>query len=197
LSSNLQELPLFPLNTVVFPAGVLPLRIFEPRYLDMVKDCMRNSHGFGVVLLKEGKESGVAVDIFDTGTLCVISDWESLPDGFLGITAIAEKKILISSTHIESNKLLVGKVEELEQETDPSLPDEFHVMAEILQRIITDVGEPYTNLPANYDKAGWVGSRLTELLPIELHIKQRLLEIDDHIVRLYQLKEAMQKARFL
>ena len=197
MSSDLQELPLFPLNTVVFPEGVLPLRIFEPRYLDMVRDCMRNSHGFGVVLLKKGKESGQAIDIFNTGTLCVISDWETLPDGFLGITAKAEKRILISSTHIESNKLLVASVEELEQEPDPSLPQEFDFMQKILQRIIAEVGEPYSSLPACYDKAGWVSSRLTELLPLQLYIKQRLLEIDDHIVRLYHLKEAMQEAKFL
>lgn len=197
MTSNLQELPLFPLNTVVFPEGILPLRIFEPRYLDMVKNCMRNSHGFGVVLLKKGKESGVAVDIFNTGTLCVISDWQSLPDGFLGITAKAEKKICVSSTHIESNNLLVGMVELLEQDPDLILPDEFNYMSDILKRIIKEVGEPYNSIPTHYDKAGWVGSRLAELLPLQLYAKQRLLEIDDHIVRLYHLKEAMQEAKFL
>lgn len=197
LSSNLQELPLFPLNTVIFPAGVLPLRIFEPRYLDMVKSCMRNSHGFGVVLIKKGKESEVAIDVFNTGTLCVISDWESLPDGFLGITAKAEKRIQVCSTHVETNNLLMGMVEELEQDPDLELPKEFDVMREILQRIITEVGEPYSSLSPYYDKAGWVGARLTELLPLQLYTKQRLLEIDDHIVRLYHLKEVMQEAKFL
>ncbi|MEM7401113.1 MAG: LON peptidase substrate-binding domain-containing protein, partial [Pseudomonadota bacterium] len=68
MSSNSQELPLFPLNAVIFPGGVLPLRIFEPRYLDMVKDCMRDEHGFGIVLIKQGKESGQTADIYNTGT---------------------------------------------------------------------------------------------------------------------------------
>ena len=197
LSLKLPELPLFPLNTVIFPGGALPLRIFEPRYLDMVKDCMREEHGFGVVLIKRGSESGLAAQVYSTGTLCRISDWESLPDGFLGITAYGESKIHIETTRVESNQLLIGQIEEVEEDPDPSLPEEFETLRILLQRIITEVGEPYTSLPASYEHAGWVGARLTELLPLQLSIKQRLLEIDDHVVRLHHLKEAMQESKFL
>ncbi len=196
MSSDLYELPLFPLNSVIFPGGALPLRLFEPRYLDMVKDCMRNEHGFGIVLIKSSKESGRAAEVYKTGTECRIADWETLPDGLLGITAYGENKFHIENTHIKANQLLVGQVQCLESAPDLALPEEFEGMRALLQKIITQVGKPYTTLPAGYDYAGWVGARLTELLPLQLAIKQRLLEIDDHIVRLYHLKEAMQELKF-
>ena len=192
MSSALHELPLFPLNAVIFPGGALPLRLFEPRYLDMVKDCMRNEHGFGIVLIKNGKESGQAAEVYKTGTECRIADWETLPDGLLGITAYGENKIHIENTHIEADQLLVGQIQRLEVDPDLALPEEFEGMRALLQKIITQVGKPYTTLPAGYDYAGWVGARLTELLPLQSALKQRLLEIDDHIVRLYHLKEALQ-----
>jgi len=193
----LLELPLFPLNSVIFPGGALPLRLFEPRYLDMVKDCMRNEQGFGIVLIKNGEEAGQAAEVYKTGTECRIGDWETLPDGLLGITAYGEYKIHIEATHIETNQLLVGQIERMEEVLDPGLPDEFEPMRNILQSIITKVGSPYSGLPASYDRAGWVGARLTELLPLQSATKQRLLEIDDHIVRLYHLQEAMQESKFL
>jgi Lon protease-like protein len=197
LSSILQELPLFPLNSVIFPGGALSLRLFEPRYLDMVKDCMRNEHGFGISLIKNGQESGQAAEVYKTGTECRIADWETLPDGLLGITAYGENRIHIEETHIEPNQLLIGKTQRIEENPDLDLPEEFEAMRIMLQKIITQVGKPYTGLPAGYDYAGWVGARLTELLPLQSATKQRLLEIDDHLVRLYHLKEAMQESKFL
>lgn len=197
MSPNLQTLPLFPLNSVIFPGGALPLRIFEPRYLDMVKECMRNEHGFGIALIKNGKEVGKSAEVYKTGTECRIGDWETLPDGLLGITAYGEHKIHIENTRIETNQLLMGQVQRLENDPDPELPEEFEDMRAILQNIITQIGKPYSSLPAYYDHAGWVGARLTELLPLQSTTKQRLLEIDDHIVRLYHLKEAMQESKFL
>ena len=83
MSSSFHELPLFPLNSVIFPGGALALRLFEPRYLDMVKECMRNEHGFGIVLIKNGTEAGQAAEVYQTATECRIEDWETLPDGLL------------------------------------------------------------------------------------------------------------------
>ncbi len=197
MSSNLQTLPLFPLNTVIFPGGALPLRIFEPRYLDMVKECMRNNHGFGIALIKNGNESGSVADVYKTGTECRIDDWETLPDGLLGITAYGENRIHIENTHVQTDQLLMGEVACIEEDSDTELPEEFEEMRILLQNIITQIGKPYINLPAHYDKAGWVSARLTELLPLQSATKQRLLEINDHIVRLYHLKEAMQEFKFL
>jgi len=194
---NRQEVPLFPLHTVLFPGGVLALRIFETRYLDMVKDCMCNGHGFGIVLIRQGEESGTAAQTCKTGTLCRIHDWETLPDGLLGITVHGECKIHIESTRVESNQLVMGQTLQIKEDSDPALPEEFEALRLLLQRIITDVGEPYASLPASYDHAGWMCARLTELLPLPLLTKQNLLEIDDHIVRLHHLREVMHASKLI
>ena len=85
-------LPLFPLHTVLFPGGLLPLRIFESRYLDMISDCLRNDRGFGVCLISAGREVGDGAECFDVGTLARIQDWDSTPDGLLGIIARGEQR---------------------------------------------------------------------------------------------------------
>src|SRR5215213_566751 len=103
------EFPLFPLNTVIFPGGMLPLRIFEPRYLDMVSNCLRNDTGFGVCLIKRGRETGQPAEIFTIGTLCKIVDWATLPDGLLGVTAQGERKIKVMASRVQSDHLLVGQ----------------------------------------------------------------------------------------
>ncbi|MGI9301553.1 MAG: LON peptidase substrate-binding domain-containing protein, partial [Gammaproteobacteria bacterium] len=124
----------------MLPGGVLPLRIFETRYLDMVSDCMRKNAGFGVCLVKGGRETGVPAGYHETGTLAKIFDWESLPDGLLGITASIESKIRIADSRLEPNGLLVGEVEVLEQETDAPLPKEFSWLSELLANITTELG---------------------------------------------------------
>lgn len=192
MSSELQQLPLFPLNTVIFPGGVLPLQIFEVRYLDMVKDCVRDQSGFGIVLIRDGKEQ-----MYKTGTLCRISDWGTLPNGLLGITARGEKKIHVNETHTAPNKLIFGYIEEVREPPSCALPGGFEPMRHLLRKVISKVGEPYSDLPVRYDHAGWVGARLVELLPLRLSIKQRLLEIEDHVVRLHHLEEVLQKYKFL
>ena len=88
------EIPLFPLNTVIFPDGLIPLRIFETRYLDMVRDCARHDTGFGIVLTKP-KTQKESISIHKIGTFCTISDWERLSDGLLGITAVGQKRFEI------------------------------------------------------------------------------------------------------
>lgn len=192
MSSELQQLPLFPLNTVIFPGGVLPLQIFEVRYLDMVKDCVRDQSGFGIVLIRDGKEQ-----MYKTGTLCRIRDWGTLPNGLLGVTARGEKKIHVNETHTAPNKLIFGRIEEVPESPSCALPEGFEPMRHLLRKVISKVGEPYSSLSAHYGHASWVGARLVELLPLRLSIKQRLLEIEDHVVRLHHLEEVLQKYKFL
>jgi Lon protease-like protein len=185
------EVPLFPLNTVVFPGGLLPLRIFEPRYLSMVSDCMRNDTGFGVCLIKDGRETGTPGEICRTGTLCRIVDWERLPDSLLGITARGECKLRVVASRVAPNNLLLGQVEFTVEEVESPLPPEFKPLSRLLERILTALGPPYSDLPGACDQAGWVGARLIELLPLALPIKQRLLETDDVHARLLGLREVM------
>ncbi len=191
------ELPLFPLNTVMFPGGVLPLRIFEARYLDMIGNCMKNNTGFGICLLQNGRESGVAAKVHKFGTIAKIVDWDGLPDGLLGVTAQSEHKIHILETRVRQDQLVIGEVEILVDAIEQPLPEEFQPLSDLLRRIIREVGQPYTGLVEFYQQAGWVSGRLTELLPLQMNLKQRLLEIDDHVVRLHHLRDAMVNMQYL
>jgi hypothetical protein len=186
------EIPLFPLNTVIFPDGLLPLRIFETRYLDMVRDCARDDTGFGVVLTKPMMEKESA-SIYKVGTFCIISDWERLSDGLLGITAIGQKRFEIKTQSSLENSLSIAHVSYLEEMQETPLPDEFSNFKSLLSDIIDKVGVLYEGRKKRYTDAGWVGARLIEFLPIDISIKQNLLEIDDYMVRLYHLKDEIDK----
>lgn len=185
------ELPLFPLNTVLFPGGVLPLRIFETRYIDMVRRCLREDSGFGVCLIREGAETGAPAAVHAVATEAHIIDWEQRSDGLLGIVAEGRRKLRILRTRAMPDRLLMGEVEALPEEPHILLPTEFQSLAALLQRILGEIGPPYSKLPARLDDAAWVGSRLIELLPLEHAEKQRLLELDEPLARLFHLRDAM------
>ena len=186
------DIPVFPLHAVLFPDGVMPLRIFEARYLEMVKTCVRENSPFAICLIREGREVGQAADFFPVGCLCTIEDWETLPDGLLGVTAVGTQRVKIQNVDVGEKQLQMGVAEILEEDPDQALPDEFLPWAELLQKIITKLGKPFSNKAPRLDSAAWVGSRLTEFLPIDLQTKQRLLEIDHPVVRLVHLTEAAQ-----
>ena len=104
------EVPLFPLRTVLFPGGPLPLRIFEQRYLDMISSCLKRDEPFGVVLIRSGSEVGSA-EVYDSGTLARITDWYQGSDGLLGITATGTDRFRIRSSSRQPDGLLIGDVE--------------------------------------------------------------------------------------
>ena len=182
-----QETPIFPLHSVLFPGGVLPLRIFEPRYLDMVSDCMKNGSNFGICLIKEGSETGEVATSFEIGTLANIDYWHMRTDGILGVTAHGENRFKIISAETRADNLTVAHIEKIPNETKTELPAEYTRMADMLSHIIKQLGYPFMRLKADYDDASWVSSRLTELLPIQLEQKQLCLEMNDPIKRLQQL----------
>lgn len=181
------EIPLFPLHTVLFPGGALPLRIFEPRYLDMISDCLRTGSGFGICLISEGNETGGDAEVFEYGTLGDISYWQQLPDGLLGITVRGRQRFRLVSNEIRSNGLNVGQVELLPNDSVVSLPSRYMAFAEMVSDMMDEMGHPYTTLPKSFDDAGWVSNRLAELLPIALVQKQYFLQLDDPIERLDRL----------
>jgi len=125
------ELPLFPLNTVLFPGGILPLRIFEPRYLDMVKDCMRNNHGFGVCMIIQGEEVGQNTASAALGCEARIVDFDQTPDGLLAITALGERRFHVEQVKIRSNGLVMGEVSWLAAAQDVALAPEYFVLSQI------------------------------------------------------------------
>jgi len=181
---NRQRVPLFPLNTVLFPGGQLPLRIFEPRYLDMISDCMKNESDFGICLIRSGSETGTAPEVYNIGTLCDISYFNMQADGLLGITANGKQRFQIVDKTVMDNQLIIANIEVLE--TEPSVPLElkYAPMVTLLENLMQQLGQPYTRMHKHYECSSWVSSRLTELLPIELPKKQAFLELDDPISRI-------------
>jgi Lon protease-like protein len=188
--------PLFPLNTVLFPGGVLPLRIFEPRYLDMVSDCLKSDTGIGVVLIKDGAETGKAADTYDTGTLSGISYWHKRPDGILGVTLKGNQRFSILSTTVQKNQLLMAEVELLPELKTTELPGGYEHLVLLLQQIISQLDPPFTTMETKYDCAEWVGARLVELLPLPLQDKQELLSINDCLERFAKIEDLLRKMDF-
>jgi uncharacterized protein len=178
------ELPLFPLKTVLFPGGLLPLRIFEPRYVDMVGRCMREGSPFGVVLIQAGAEVGEVEETAELGTTARIIDFNKLPDGLLGITCQGEQKMRILQRSQRPDGLYVGEIEYLPAEPKVPLPPKFQTLAEMLRKVLPTLGEPYASMACDYEDAAWVGGRLVEVLPLSMSDKLNLLELADPIARL-------------
>jgi Lon protease-like protein len=187
------SIPLFPLHTVLFPHGALPLRIFEPRYLDMISTCMKNGNGFGICLIKEGSEVGKAADTYETGTLSEISYFNMDANGMLCITAHGKQRFHILSKSVLHNQLTIADVELLPNEEEQQIPSEFSPAVDILRNLLEQLGYPFAKLEKHYDDATWVGSRLAELLPLRLEHKQYLLQLNDPIKRLDRLWQLMEE----
>lgn len=177
------SIALFPLNIVLFPGGALPLRIFETRYVDMVRHCMRGSQAFGVALIREGNEVGPA-ETFDVGTLAKIVDFHQLSDGLLGLSCIGEQRFRIRSRGRQADGLNLAEVDWLASEPAVAVPARHARLSELLKSVLPQLGEVYTGIEMRLDDAAWVGHRLAEILPIPLTDKQSYLELDDPIERL-------------
>jgi uncharacterized protein len=188
------KVPLFPLRTVLYPGGPLPLRIFEPRYLDMVSDCLKNNSRFGVLLIKGGSETGRATTC-KVGTLARISDWYQGSDGLLGITAVGEERFRLLNRERRHDGLNVGEIEKLPEHAAEPLPEEFKPLAHILEGVLDDLGRLYESLDRRYDDAVWVGYRFAEILPISAEQRQLCLEMDDPLERLRIVRKLINVVR--
>lgn len=185
------RLPLFPLSSALLPGGRTALRLFEPRYLDMVSDCLRRDSGFGICLIRDGGEAGEPAMPFGVGTEVQIVDWDRQPDGLLGITVEGRHKIRLHDLEVQPDNLIVAAVEPLPPEPSESVPEDCRMLVEILRQILDQV-EPVIHYDApRWDDAGWVGSRLTELLPLPPRVRQYLVELDNPLARLAELRAAL------
>lgn len=170
----MSAIPLFPLSIVLFPEGPLPLRIFEPRYVDMVGRCMREGGGFGVVF-------DLASDV---GTLAKITDFDQLPDGLLGLSCVGQQRFRILRRSRQPDGLNVGEVQWIDPEPPTALPPRHARLAELLKSVLPQLGEVYGGIPMRLDDAAWVGNRLAEILPLPPAEKQTYLEMEDPVARL-------------
>ncbi|HXD84677.1 MAG TPA: LON peptidase substrate-binding domain-containing protein [Rudaea sp.] len=182
------DIPLFPLNTVLFPGGTLELRIFEQRYLDLVRDCARSGGGFGVCLILQGREAGEAAVPAAVGTLARVVDFYTLNDGLLGIRADGGARFRVAHTRVRDNGLIHGEAHFWPDEPRVELPTEFALLATILERLLERIGGNRAKVErAQFDDASWVGFRLGEALPLENRERQHLLQMTDPLERLQQL----------
>ena len=177
------SIAVFPLNIVLFPEGQLPLRIFETRYVDMVRRCMRGELRFGVVLIREGNEVGPA-ETYDVGSMAKIVDFHQLSDGFLGLSCVGEERFRILHRSRQSDGLNRAEVRMLEAEDVVPVPDRHKRLAELIKSVLPQLGEVYAGIKMRLDDAAWVGHRLAEILPIPAAQKQFCLELADPIERL-------------
>jgi len=188
------KIPLFPLNTVLYPGGPLPLRIFEARYLDMISDCLKNESPFGVLLIRHGAEAGPATT-HDLGTIATIADWYQGSDGLLGVTAIGERRFRLLAAERQKDGLNVGDVELLAEEPHVPLPEHYKPLVEILEGVLDSLGKLYDALEKDYSDAGWLSYRFAEILPIAPEAKQEYLEIEDPVERLERISASLKTLR--
>jgi Lon protease-like protein len=184
----LDSLGLFPLHTVLVPGAAMDLRVFEARYLDLVRDCGRTGRGFGVCLIVEGEEAGAAATPAAWGTEARVEDFGSEPGGVLTLRVRGHRRFHVRRTRVRDNGLVVGDVEWREPDVDDELRPEHAVLGMLLQRILEQVGGDDAGPgPRQIDNAAWVGWRLAELLPLSERQRQVLLQEDDPHARLQQL----------
>lgn len=177
--SDLSELPLFPLSGVLLPFGRVSLKIFEPRYLDLVRDCMKSNSRFGVVWIRRGAEvvqrGRAAPELGDYGTCARIVDWDQLPNGLLGITIEGTERFDLFATHTRSNGLVVGQVQ-LQQAIAPApMADAWMSLLEVLRSLETHPHVERMNLRVDYNDAWQVAYTLIQLLPLDEALKYELL----------------------
>ncbi len=191
------RIALFALNTVLFPGGVLPLRIFEARYMDMVRDCMRTEAPFGVCLIKQGAEVGRAAATEGIGCLAHIGGWDMQQLGLLNIRCLGGDRFRVNERTVEANGLIRAEVDLIDPDQDSAMADAHRPCSDLLRRVIDDVKAQSQRAadndeevkvpfepPYRLDSSVWVGNRLCEVLPVPLKAKQKLMELDDAYTRL-------------
>jgi len=201
-------LPLFPLKTVLFPGGVLPIKVFEQRYIEMTKACLKDDRPFGVCLLTHGEEVaqrgpstaprvGSAPEFATIGTVARITAWDMPQLGILYVKTEGGTRFQVQSHAVADDGLFVGQVLSLPPEPTMSLADTHQPLAELLALLIERAGAEHFSSEHELGDASWVGYRLAELLPLPLPIKQSMLEINDSEVRLQAIAQFLKQQKLL
>ena len=179
-----RRVPIFPLQTVLFPGALLPLKIFEVRYMDMARACLRDSTGFGICLIREGEEVGTPAVPEPVGCLATIDECDVEEVGILKVRVKGGERFRIVSSEVDRQGLIVAEIERLAPEPDAVDAPGLAECAELLRKIIAGIGEERFAQPFRFDDATWVGFRLAEILPLRGDVKQKLLEVTDASLRL-------------
>ncbi|HPU50241.1 MAG TPA: LON peptidase substrate-binding domain-containing protein [Burkholderiaceae bacterium] len=200
----LQDIPLFPLGTVLFPGGVLPLRVFEARYMDMVRACMQNGSPFGVCMITRGSEVGEAADHEALGCLASIIDWDMEQLGLLQIRARGGQRFEVLDRRVQPDGLVRARIRLIEPDADQELPPDYAVLGQLLRRIVGDLVEREANPlnrmvaePYAYESSVWVSNRLCEFLPIPMKARQKLMELSDPLARLSLVRQFLEQRQVI
>ena len=186
------SIPLFPLGTVLFPEGVLPLQIFEVRYLDMIGKCIANNSAFGVVMLTDGQEvrKPEALEKFvQSGTIAAVHDSSAPSPGLRQVICRGSARFKVLSSERRANGLWMGEVELLPADQAVRIPSELQGAADALERMLASLGDVAeerwpVRRPFRLDDCGWVSNRWCELLPLTTTQKHGMLMLDNPLIRL-------------
>jgi Lon protease-like protein len=201
-------MPLFPLKTVLFPEGILPLKVFETRYIDMVRDCMKQNSPFGVVLIKSGQEVGTAAEPETVGCLAHITDWDMENLGVMTLLTKGGERFRIIETRILADQRLEARIEMLEADKSTTISDVHVACASALKSVIENIDakgraehgndfvSPFSQ-PPQLDSASWVANRWCEILPIPLKARQKLLELNNAESRLGIVYQYLQQHKIV
>lgn len=189
---SLLNVPIFPLNTVLFPGGLLPLRVFEARYMDMTRDCLKRDAPFGVCLIREGSEVGAPAVPEAIGCLAKILECDMQQQGILNVKTQGGQRFRILERRTGAQGLTSADIELIPAEASATVPDEFAACARLLEMVVSDQGRLIFAEPHAYNDAAWVGYRLAEILPVPLAAKQKLLELGDSVARLSILQRYLE-----
>jgi Lon protease-like protein len=187
------EVPLFPLNTVLFPDGLLPLRVFEARYMDMARRALKDGSPFGVCLIREGREVGQPAVPAAVGTLAEILECDMQQMGVLLLSTRGTERFRIIDSRVNAQGLIFARIERLTETPDAALPEQFAPCERLLRAVVANRPAPIFQEPLRFESARWVSHRLAEILPLALPVKQSLLEVDDSLVRLGVLLNFLQQ----
>ena len=186
------RVPIFPLNAVLFPGGLLPLRVFEARYMDMTRDCLRREEPFGVCLIHEGTEVGTPAVPEGVGCLAKILDWDMREQGILNLRTHGSQRFRILARETSPQGLISADIELIPPDARIAVPEKFASCARLLEMVVLDQGKLVFAEPHAFDDAAWVSYRLTEILPVPLVAKQKLLELSDSLARLSILQRFLE-----
>jgi uncharacterized protein len=200
----LADIAIFPLSTVLFPGGVLPLRVFEARYMDMVRDCMQHEQPFGVCLITRGAEVGEAAEHEQVGCLASIRGWDMQQLGLLEIRTVGTHRFRVVDRRVARNGLIHATLDPIPDDPRIPVPEEFAECTALIRRIAGEleqrepdpsqrmIAEPY-----DYDSAAWVANRLCEFLPIPGKAKHKLMALDEPLARLSLVHRYLQQHQAL
>lgn len=185
------EIPLFPLNAVLFPGGRLRLKVFEARYLDMTAECLRGGKPFGICLIRKGQEVGAPAEPAEVGTMAHIVAADMREAGIFELEVEGGQRFVVEGTRVQGDRLLLGRVSLKPDEPPEPLTETFAACLRLLRLVAEEY--PEARLSPVRDEMPWVGFRLAEILPLKLSARQALLEMNDSRMRLHLLLEFMRR----